>query len=804
MHYRFLKSLSLIALLCLSTLIGVQNTYAQTNSNTVIQGTVTDDTGNPVPGVNVAFPQLNRGAYTKSDGSYIINNLPTGTYTLVFSYVGYENQNKEVTLEKGETVTLDVSLQRTLIQEETITVTGTPYASDPLTTPADVDVLTGDTKFSKQQTSLGASLDELAGVSSISTGSQMGKPVIRGLSGSRVRVLDDGVSMDYQQYGVRHGPNVDPFTSERIEVVRGAASVQYGSDALGGAVNVISNSLPDAVDEQPFLQGQTLGEFSTNNDELVGGLHLNGASGRLGFTGTIIRRSAGNMTAPDVPTFQDSNNPTAPKFSGELDHTDYDQLNGSLGVGYQTEMGQISAEYTRWQNSHNFLLPNGKGLGQNLENDTFQFEGNLQLGNNFILKPNFTYSSNLRQSSPGGANAKLRNELPDDGYAHLDILLQSYTGKTVLEHPEVGPFSGTIGVEYKYQDQSTRGVEPLVPSATVQNFATYVFEKAEINDLTLSFGARIDARSQTAEPNADLNLPDQSAGETDDVLDQSYVEFSGSVGATYQFTEALAVAGNIGRGFRAPSLFNLHVDGVHGGIAAYQVGNPYLDSEHSLNTDLSLRWRSTNVKAKATVYRNAIENYIFLVNTGQFAGPNGSGPPILETVQGDARLIGGNANITAQVLPWLQLSGTFETVQGENVDEDISQVDDLPLLPPTQLSGSVKLVKRKLGAFQNTFLTIGVEHATSKEAAGRYEPFWQFGNAPQFSSFGVASTDAYTLLNATVGAELSLWDRPISLQLSTNNLLNEDYRDFLDTYKGYALSPGRDIKLRVKVPFSIL
>jgi iron complex outermembrane receptor protein/hemoglobin/transferrin/lactoferrin receptor protein len=804
MHYRFLKSSIFIVILSLSTLIAGQTIYAQTDSNAIVKGTVTDNNKKSLPGVNVAFPQLNKGAYTKADGSYVIKNLPSGTYTMVFSFVGYESQNKKVSLKKGETLTLDISLKRSLIQQETITVTGTPYASDPLTTPADVDVLTGNTKFSKQQTSLGASLDELAGVSSISTGSQMGKPVIRGLSGSRVRVLDDGVAMDYQQYGVRHGPNVDPFTSERIEVVRGAASVQYGSDALGGAVNVISNSLPDAVDEEPFLQGQTLGEFSTNNDELVGGLHLNGATGRFGFTGTIIRRSAGNMTVPDVPTFPNANDPTAPKFSDELDHTDYEQLNGSFGIGYQTGIGQVSAEYTRWQNNHNFLLPNGKGLGQNLENDTFQFEGNLQLGNNFILKPNFTYSSNLRQSNPGGANAEPRSELPEEGFAHLDILLKNYTAKTELEHPEVGPFSGNIGLEYKYQDQETRGVEPLVPSATVQNFAAYVFEKAEINDLTLSFGARIDARSQEAEPNADLNLPDQSAGETSNVLDQSYVEFSGSVGATYQLSESLAIATNIGRGFRAPSLFNLHVDGVHGGIAAYQVGNPYLDSERSLNTDLSVRWRSTNVKAKATVYRNAINNYIFLVNTGQFAGPNNSGPPILETVQGDARLIGGNANITAQVLPWLQLSGTFETVKGKNVDDDISQVDDLPLLPPTQFSGSVKFVKQELGTFQNAFLTLGVEHATSKKAAGRYEPFWQFGNAPQFSNFGVASTDAYTLLNATIGAEIAFWNRPISLQLSANNILDEAYRDFLDTYKGYALSPGRDITFRVKIPFTIL
>lgn len=806
MSNRFQLSLHLFLIAFLTIGIHIPAAQAQTESseNTAVEGTVTDAQNTPLPGVNVAFPDLGEGTSTGTDGSYQISNLPPGTHSITFSFVGYNSETQQITLQSGETASLDVTLQKQTLRSETITVTGTPYESDPLTTPADVDVLTGDTKFSRQQTSLGASLEELAGISTISTGSQTGKPVIRGLSGSRVRVLDDGAAMDYQQYGVRHGPNVDPFTSERIEVVRGAASVQYGSDALGGAVNVISNSLPDAIDEKSFLEGETLGEFSTNNRELVGGLHLDGATGRWGITGTLIRRSAGNMRAPDVPTFQESNNTSAPKFAGELNHTDYDQLNGSLGLGYQTRAGQITAEYTRWQNNHNFLLPNGRGLGQNLENNSLQLEGDLDLGRGYTLNPQVTYARNLRQSNPGGGNAEPRSELPDEGFAHLDILLDSYTGKAELEHPAVGPFSGKVGLEYKYQNQNTRGVEPLVPSATINNLAAFVFEQAELNNLTLSFGARFDARTQEAEPNEDLNLPDYDGGETDNVLDQSYYEFSGSVGATYQFMDELALATNIGRGFRAPSLFNLHVDGVHGGIAAYQVGNPFLDSEHSLNTDLSLRWRSSNVQAKATVYRNAINNYMFLVNTGAFAGPNSDGPPILEFVQGNARLMGANADITAQVLPWLQLSGTFETVEGKNVDNSISEVDALPLLPPTKLSGKVKLMRPSLGFFENTFLSLGVQYSSSKEAAGRYEPFWQFGNAPQFSDFGVASTDAYTLLNATVGADISLWDRPISLQISGNNLLNEAHRDFLDTYKGYALSPGRNIKFRVKVPFIIL
>lgn len=768
-----------------------------------VQGNVTNQAGEIMPGVNIAFPQLNRGTVSKADGSYRIENIRPGTYVLTFSFIGYQTVNREVTIRANQTTKQDVTLKARLIQSETITVTGTPYASDPLTTPADVDVLSGDAKFSKQQTSLGSSLDELAGVSSISTGSQMGKPVIRGLSGSQVRVLDDGVAMDYQQYGVRHGPNVDPFTSERIEVVRGAASVQYGSDALGGAVNVISNSIPNALDRDSFITGQLLSEYASNNDELVGGIHLEGATKGWGYTGTLIRRSAGNMTAPDVPTFTETDNTEAPKFSGELDNTDYDQLNGSIGVGYSGSFGQVSAEYSRWSNEHNFLLPSGLGLGQNLENDVVQLKGNINLGNNFILNPKFTYSENLRQSNPGEANATPRSELPEEGFAHLDILLKSYSVKTELEHPAVGPFRGTVGLEYNYQNQKTRGVEPLVPSATIANIAAFVFEKAEFGSLTLSAGARFDARTHDAEPNDALNLPDFNAGETNNVLTQQYYEFSGSLGATYQFSEAFAVAANIGRGFRAPSLFNLHVDGIHGGVAAYQVGNPFLDSERSLNTDLSLRWRSENVTAKVTAYRNTIRNYIFLVNSGEFSD-GGQGPPILESVQGDARLIGANANIEAQLASWLQVSGTFETVTGENTDDDIQQVDKLPLLPPTKFSAGLKFVQNKIGFFESPFLSIQVSHTLSKDAAGRYEPFWQFGNAPQFSDFGVASTDAYTLVNATLGVELPIWRRPVSFQISARNLLNEAYRDFLDTYKGYALSPGRNVSFRLKVPFTIL
>lgn len=800
-----LKNLYLLFLCTLITLgfsfssIQAKHLYSD-NIRGEVRGIVTDANNQPLPGVNVFFPQLNRGVATNPNGTYSLKNIPSGTYTLTFSYIGYGSQNKRVTITDGETTTLNVTLKLQALDIATITVTGAAYASDPLTTAADIDVIAGAEKFSSQQASLGASLDQLAGISTISTGSNVGKPVIRGLSGSRVRVLDDGVAMDFQQYGVRHGPNVDPFTAERIEVVRGAASVQYGSDALGGAVNVISNAIPNAIDSEPFLDAQLLGEYAANNAEWTGGLHLDGASGGWGFTGTLVRRSAGNMHAPDVETFNESNDPDAPKFAGELNYTDYDQLNGSIGVGYQGDFGQITTEYTRWQNEHNFLLPNGLGLGQNLENNTYQLKGNFPMSGGFILKPTFTFARNLRQSNPEGANALPREDLPESGRAHLDILLKNYSAKTELKHPKVGPFAGTAGIEYNYQDQATRGEEALTPSGTISNVGAFIFEKAEFNAFTLSIGLRVDHRTQEALPNAELSLPDPAAGETSDVLTQNYTEFSGSIGGTYQFTQHFAVAANVGRGFRAPNFFDLHAYGEHGGVAAFQIGDPNLEPERSLNTDLSFRWRSSQLTAKVTGYRNFISNYIFLVNTGEFTDRD-SGSPILRSDQGDARLVGIDASMQAQLAGWLQIDGTFEIVKGKNVDDEIEAVDELPLLPATKLSGGLKFMQEKIGSLRHPYFYIGIEHAFEKQAAGRYEPFWQFG--PEFP-FGRASTDAYTLVNMSLGFNWPVTDRPISISLQANNILDKAYRDFLDTYKGYALSPGRSISARVKIPFTIL
>ncbi len=448
----------------------------------------------------------------------------------------------------------------------------------------------------------------------------------------------------------------------------------------------------------------------------------------------------------------------------------------------------------------------------NLENDVLQLKGIVSPGRDLILRPSFSYVRNLRQANSGG---NPRSLLPDA--IVTDILLQSYSARLDAEHGLIGGVSGRAGVEYTLQDQDSEGASPLVPDAKVTNFAAFAYEETRFGDFGVSAGLRIDTRSQEAEANETLELPDEHEGETADVLEQSYTEFTGSLGGTWRLSEYGALAANVARGFRAPSIFELHAYGEHGGVQAVQIGDPNLEPETSLSTDLSARWRSPRLQAKVTVYRNAIDNYIYLYNTGEIyegeeehhehheheehaeklahGGP-GVGLPIMAAQQGDAVLLGADLSAQAQVLPWLQLLGSFETVTGENSDTD----EDLPLLPATSLRGEVRFTQSTLWRFERVYAGLGVRHSLAKDAAGRYEPFWQFDANP---SFGVASTDAYTLMDLSLGGEFPFGASAIAIDFSVTNLLNSAYRDFLDTYKGYALSPGRDAQLTVTIPFAV-
>ena len=795
----------LVALSLLTCLI-VPTAEAQSNRGAVV-GSVTDTEGRPLPGVQVVDPALQRGATTNAEGTYRIENLPTGDHTLEFRFVGYQTAVREVTLRGGESVEVDVSLRTRVLQTDGVTVTGTARARSTLRAPQDVDVMGTEDLQTGKSASLGKLLQEnVDGVSSIQTGSQAGKPVLRGLSGKRVVLLKDGIAQEYYQFGVRHFPTTNASEAERVEVVRGASSILYGSDALGGAINVISKPAPTTGVDEFEVDGAASTQYFTNNNERAVSLDLSAAQGNVGWRVGAERRVADNYHTPDASTFSETQKGGTygdPRYTGEVPFTNFEQWSTYGQVGLQGAFGTLQVYGDYWTNAQNFLLPDGgtpggtpfpaRGQGQNLAHSNAVLKGNI-VADGFVFKPRLSWQRSLRQAgAPGTTLADIREDGGLGGFDYpLDLKNDIYTGRLEVAHPSIGTLSGTIGAEVQHQDADTRGPAELQPSARTWNTGVFFFEDLDLDPITISFGSRLDVRTVEAVPNDRTTDADQ--------LDNTYTTLSGAVGASYAFGDGVAIATNLSSGFRAPSIFELYANGVHGGVAAFQVGNPDLEPERSYSADLSLRVRRDRITAEVTGYVNAIQDYIYLENTGE-QGPNGNLPKFAAD-QTDALIPGVEATVETSPLPWLQVGGSAAVLDGTGDGLGADGGDgELPLLPANTVSGFVRWVPADTGPLSNSQVELSLKRALDKDAAGRFEPFSQFdeGFGPPF---GTASTRAYSVVNVEARTTLALGlGAPITVSVGVDNLLDETYRDFLDTYKGYALSPGRDVQFSLSTTF---
>jgi len=760
--------------------------------------------------VQIVDLTLQRGTTTDADGTYRIDRLPTGEHVLEFRFVGYRTEVQEVQVTAGETTTADVTMQERVLQIDGVTVTGTARARSTLRAPQSVDVMGLQELDARRGAALGDLLqDNVRGVSSIQTGSQAGKPVLRGLSGNRIKLLKDGVAQEFYQYGVRHFPTTNASEAQRVEVVRGVSSILYGSDALGGAINVITKPAPTTSSGEVEASGTASTRYYTNNNERAGSIDLQVAQGDIGWRVGAERRVADNFHTPDEPTFfQTGEGGTFgdPKYTGEVPFTNFEQWSAYGQVGMQGDFGSLQLHGDYWQNAHNFILPTGgpvgnannppDGLGQNLEHSNVALKGNIIAGD-IVLKPRISWQRSIRQSAPPTGDATLSAIRSNGGLGGfdypLDLKTDIYTGRLELVHPPLGALNGTVGLEVQHQDADTRGPAELQPSARTWNAGLFVFEDVDLDPLTLSFGGRLDVRDVEAVPN------DRTTDS--DLLENTYTTFSGSAGANYALGNGMALATNLSAGFRAPSVFELYANGVHGGVAAFQRGDPSLDPERAYSADLSLRVRRDRVTAEVTGYVNAINDYIFLRNTGDTQNPDGTGLPIFEAGQTDAVISGLEATLETSVQPWLQVGGSTAILGGTGDNLGASGGDgDLPLLPSNTVSGFARWVPSGTDRLRNPSVEVNVRHALDKDAAGRFEPFSQF-DGDFGPPFGTASTEAYTVVNAEAQGTLTGLGVPLTLSIGVDNVFDTTYRDFLDTYKGYALSPGRDVQFGVSASF---
>ncbi len=744
------------ALLTLSAAPHPRSATADSSRSATISGRVTATDGTPLAEARIVVVEAGRAISTDLEGRYALPNLPNGSYTIAFSAIGYAPQAHRVRLTDAPQV-LDIALKPSLVELPPIQVTSTPNATDPLVSPQPTAVLDGENLHAAQAPSLGETLNQVAGVHSLSTGAGIGKPVIRGLTSNRVLVLDNGQRMETQQWGDEHGPNIETALADRIEVIRGPASVLYGSDALGGVVNIIPRPLPGAEPGQTMFSGEATTSYSSNTREPDGALLLEGAKGSLGVRATVSGRSGGDVHTPDYTLWNSGNR----------------ALGGSLAVGDRGNWGSLTGTFS--QRDERIQLtdedPTATPL-QRIATSRGRLDAMFPLG-----------ASRLELT--GGYERNRRREFEDDQTTEvaLGLLSQNYTLDARLHHAPIGSMTGTLGLSGLRTTFDKFGEETLIPNTRVNSVGVYGFEQIHHDRWDLSFGARFDHRA--------LDLADTTIAGVDG--SRSWNSVTGNLGLLVKLAEPAALVVNVGRGFRAPSSFDLFSNGVHEGTFSFERGAADLKTEKSLNTDVALRLQTSNIALELGGFVNWVEDFIYTVPSGETDAA--SGFPIYDVTQGNARLQGFEFSGQYHPTRWLHLQGTADYVRGTNTSTD----NPLPAMPPFRATYSARLEGHGVGLLHDPYLLLGGE---TNARQTRLDPAEAVFNAAAFEGDGYQSA-SYTLVNAGLGFTLFPALRDLHVDLLVRNLFDQSYANYLSRLKTLALDPGqgRNVVLRLSTEF---
>ena len=744
-----------------------------------IKGRVTDADNKPVPNVYVVINEPGVSFTTDAEGNYSAEDIPYGHYHFTFSKTGFITKTLEIDL-RAPVVIKDVVLENSLIQTSTIDVTSSFEAQNISQSTFSISTLSLKNLIQDRSHNLSSTISEIPGVNSITTGIGIGKPVIRGMTSNSVLIVHDGVKHESQQWGDEHSPEISVYDLDRIEILRGPASLLYGSEGIGGVVNIISKPLQYSGSNKTILYGNLdLGGFSVNN-EGTGNLMLGAGFKNIGLKGHFGLRSSGNVKTPDGTLLVNTLNPFVKDTiqGGMLSNSGAKEIEGGVSLGFRNNLGYIEAGYEYFGREIQMHDPDPFGTGnQKLKTQQIELSGDFRLSRKFHLEPIFSYQMQDRKEF----------ETTQDKEADVPSLywkLKTFQGDIRL-HNDLGErFAGTAGISYNNSDNKSLGVEKLIPNFSSDSYGIYAYEKYNIDKFTFSLGGRFDAKK------INILLTDVTEGNEIKYIVPRIINlstFSGSAGLVFRPNDAIDLFGNIGRGWRAPSEFELYVDGIHEGTGRVERGiitqNHYADPtpEYSLNTDIGIRARLRNFNAEISLFNNVIDNFIFPSPAG--ITDTASGLPVFLIKQDKSYFRGIEYSFQYQPFEFLLI-----TLNGDYVfTKNDATGRPLPFTPPMKNIFGVKVQKQSIGNIYNPYFKVSMKVVSPQNNVDPLE----------------TKTDGYALINIGTGFDLIFQKTVMSFDIYAENLGNIKYVDHLSRYKSYAMNPGRSLNLKVTVPFQL-
>jgi iron complex outermembrane receptor protein len=726
------------------------------NAQNKISGKVTDQNNLPLIGANIFVPEMNKGTVTDNNGTYELSNLPNGKIKIQFSYLGYANRIVTAEL-TGEELEINISLKETAIEAEEIVITG-GYSSTQHENAVKTEVLKLNILETKNTPNFMEVITQIPGVDMISKGSGVSKPVIRGLSMNDILVLNNGVRFENYQYSDHHPLGIDEFGIENVEIIKGPASLLYGSDAIGGVINFIK--------EKPAPIGSIIGDYNlqvfSNTLGMTNNLGIKGASKkffgglRFGHKSNADFLQGGGIFAPNSRF----NEISIKTNTGYTDKTGtfklfYDYINQKLGLVEDeaikeiTERGRKNEIFFQELNTHLLASQNKLYIGKyKLDlNSAFQHTELIHIGNIGVFE---------LQMALATLTYDVKIHLPSKEDSEYIIGFQGFTQtNTNLKNRE------TI----------------LLPDAKTNNVSAFgLLQHTFFKKVKFQTGIRYDKKIISA----------KSVGlATDSMtyrapLNKSYGSFSGSVGATINIIDRLIFRANLAAAYRTPNLAELTSNGQH--ELRYEIGDKNLVSENSYEADISFHYHKNNLTFDLAGFYNLINNYIFISPTGDTTV---TGIEIYKYKQANSNLFGGEAgfHIHPEKFRWLHIETTFSYVIGKKENGEY-----LPFVPAHNLRFELRGEMEKLMLINNVFMSISTCTA-----------FNQNHPAPDETK-----TTGYTLIDLSIGGKIKTRNQYILLSICAKNILDTKYIDHLSTLKDVNYyNPGRNISFNLKVPFEI-
>ena len=658
-----------------------------------------------------------------------------------------------------------------------------------------VTVLSGQDLEMKTGHSIGDTLKNELGISNQSFGPGVGTPVIRGQAGPRVRVLNNGIGAnDMSSISPDHATSVEALLAERIEVLRGPATLLYGSGAIGGVVNVIDNRIQGQMPDKA-LGGALDQRFDSTSDETSTALKIEGGLGNIAYHFDGFYRHRNNLdiggrgidtakVAITDPSLEVVDNP-----DGYINNTGAEAISGSAGLSWIDNFGFIGASINNINNNYG-IAPDGTG------------EEIVQIAmrqNKYDFKSEFY--------NPFQFAKALRTRLGYTDYQHTEIANgetgalftnNTYEGRIELEHQDIGPFRGMVGFQaqssdfqgqhyhthnhdehaheeegHDEHDEEHQGplVEDIVPRSDVQSYGVFAVESFDTGPVTYQFGTRVE----------------QTDIRPDGMQSFSYTPVSASISALWKLDDSNNLSLAVTRSSRAPQVQELLSDGFHHATRSWERGDTSLKEETSYNLDLGYRFRSDWMRAELDLFHNWSSDYIYQRRTGEFLDEEGNSEhcddsycvPVLQSSQSDAIFKGYEAKLIFPMMEnhygLLELTLFSDYTRGEFVNGA-----DVPRMPPLRYGFQLDYNLDKLSSY------LRLTQADEQPYAGDFE----------------TPTDSYVLFNVGVNYQIKAYDdAKLMLFAKGNNLLNENIRNATSYLRNFAPEAGRGAEIGVRLSY---